>query len=124
MGKKSVGRKVANNQALATARQLRVGARKLNLVAASIRGKKCSDALNILKFSRKRIANDVIKVLESAIANAENNHNLDIDKLYVSEASVGNAITMKRWMARGRGRGSKILKPFSKLRIIVTQGEE
>ncbi len=123
MGKKSAGRKVAANQALATARQLRVGAYKLNLVAASIRGKTCSDALNILRFSRKRIANDVIKVLESAIANAENNHNLDIDKLYVSEASVGNAITMKRWMARGRGRGSKILKPFSKLRIVVTQGE-
>ncbi|HOU66944.1 MAG TPA: 50S ribosomal protein L22, partial [Thermomonas sp.] len=97
---------------------------KLNLVAGLIRGKKVGDALNILTFSKKAMAIDVRKVLASAIANAENNHNLDVDALVVKEASVGKAMTMKRFHTRGRGKSTRILKPFSEITIIVRQPQE
>src|SRR3546814_6545480 len=97
---------------------------KLNLVAALIRGRKVEDAMNILAFSKKAMAVDVRKVLASAIANAENNHNLDVDTLVISEASVGKRLTMKRFHARGRGQSTRILKPFSRVRIRVREQEE
>ena len=124
MGKASAPRRVADNEALAVGTTIRGSAQKLNLVAALIRGKKAEDALNILTFSTKGMAGDVRKVLASAIANAENNHNLDVDSLFVAEASVGKALTMKRFMARGRGKSSRILKPFSRLRIVVRERQE
>ena len=121
MGKRENPRRVADNEARAVVRMLRTSPQKLNLVAASIRGKKAEDALNQLTFSRKRIAQDVKKALESAIANAENNHNLDVDELIVAEAYVGKNLVMKRWRPRARGRVGKILKPFSQLTIVVRQ---
>lgn len=124
MGKASAPRRVGDNEALAVGTTIRGSAQKLNLVAALIRGKKAEDALNILTFSTKGMAPDVRKVLASAIANAENNHNLDVDSLVVAEASVGKALTMKRFMARGRGKSSRILKPFSRLRIVVRESQE
>jgi large subunit ribosomal protein L22 len=124
MGKASAPRRVADNEALAVGTTIRGSAQKLGLVAALIRGKKAEDALNILKFSTKGMAEDVRKVLASAIANAENNHNLDVDSLFVAEASVGKALTMKRFMARGRGKSSRIIKPFSRLRIVVREAQE
>jgi large subunit ribosomal protein L22 len=124
MGKASAPRRVADNEALAVGTTIRGSAQKLGLVAALIRGKKAEDALNILKFSTKGLAEDVRKVLASAIANAENNHNLDVDSLVVAEASVGKALTMKRFMARGRGKSSRIIKPFSRLRIVVREQQE
>jgi large subunit ribosomal protein L22 len=124
MGKASSPRRVADNEALAVGTTIRGSAQKLGLVAALIRGKKAEDALNILKFSTKGMADDVRKVLASAIANAENNHNLDVDSLVVAEASVGKALTMKRFMARGRGKSSQIIKPFSRLRIVVREQQE
>jgi len=124
MGKASAPRRVADNEALAVGTTIRGSAQKLGLVAALIRGKKAEDALNILKFSTKGMADDVRKVLASAIANAENNHNLDVDSLVVAEASVGKALTMKRFMARGRGKSSQIIKPFSRLRIVVREQQE
>jgi len=124
MGKASAPRRVADNEALAVGTTIRGSAQKLGLVAALIRGKKAEDALNILKFSTKGMAEDVRKVLASAIANAENNHNLDVDSLDVAEASVGKALTMKRFMARGRGKSSRIVKPFSRLRIVVREQQE
>eukprot|EP01035_Chromulina_nebulosa_P013083 gene13083-17404_t len=124
MGKASAPRRVADNEALAVGTTIRGSAQKLGLVAALIRGKKAEDALNILKFSTKGMAEDVRKVLASAIANAENNHNLDVDSLVVAEASVGKALTMKRFMARGRGKSSRIIKPFSRLRIVVREQQE
>ncbi len=124
MGKPTSPRRVADNQALATNTNVRGSAQKLNLVAALIRGKKAEDALNILKFSTKAMAVDVRKVLASAIANAENNHNLDVDALVVAEASVGKSLTMKRFHTRGRGKSTQILKPFSRVRIIVEEREE
>ena len=124
MGKASAPRRVADNEALAVGTTIRGSAQKLNLVAALIRGKKAEDALNILTFSTKGMAGDVRKVLASAIANAENNHNLDVDSLFVAEASVGKALTMKRFMARGRGKSSRIVKPFSRLRIVVREQQE
>ena len=124
MGKASAPRRVADNEALAVGTTIRGSAQKLGLVAALIRGKKAEDALNILKFSTKGMAEDVRKVLASAIANAENNHNLDVDSLVVAEASVGKALTMKRFMARGRGKWSRIIKPFSRLRIVVREQQE
>ena len=124
MGKASAPRRVADNEALAVGTTIRGSAQKLNLVAALIRGKKAEDALNILTFSTKGMAGDVRKVLASAIANAENNHNLDVDSLFVAEASVGKALTMKRFHARGRGKSTRILKPFSRVRIIVRETEE
>jgi large subunit ribosomal protein L22 len=124
MGKASAPRRVADNEALAVGTTIRGSAQKLGLVAALIRGKKAEDALNILKFSTKGMAEDVRKVLASAIANAANNHNLDVDSLVVAEASVGKALTMKRFMARGRGKSSRIIKPFSRLRIVVREQQE
>ena len=124
MGKPKSERGLADNEAKAVLRMLRVSPQKLNLVAAQIRGKKVASALADLTFSRKRIAADVKKALESAIANAENNHDLDVDSLVVSEAHVGKAVVMKRWRARARGRVGKIQKPFSNLTIIVREVEE
>ena len=124
MGKQSAPRRVGDNEALAVGTTIRGSAQKLGLVAALIRGCKVEDALNILSFSTKGMAPEVRKVLASAIANAENNHNLDVDSLFVQEASVGKALTMKRFMARGRGKSSRIVKPFSRLRIVVREREE
>ena len=124
MGKLSKGRKLGDNEALAMARILRVSAQKLNLVAGLIRGKRVEAALAELAFSRKGIAPEVKKVLEAAIANAENNHDLDVDSLMVSEASVGRSFVMKRFRARARGRTGRIQKPYSRLRIVVREMEE
>jgi large subunit ribosomal protein L22 len=124
MGKPSAPRRVGENEALAVGTTIRGSAQKLGLVAALIRGRKVEDALNILKFSKKGMADDVRKVLASAIANAENNHNLDVDALIVQEASVGKALSMKRFQARARGKSSRIVKPFSRLRIVVREHEE
>lgn len=124
MGKPSSPRRVGEKEALSVGTTIRGSAQKLNLVAALIRGKKAEDAMNILSFSSKAMARDARKVLASAIANAENNHNLDVDSLVVAEASVGKAITMKRFTTRARGRSSQILKPFSRLRIVVREQEE
>jgi len=121
MGKPSKKRNLPDNSAMALDRSVRSSAQKLNLVATSIRGMQASKALIQLEFSKKRIASDVKKVLQSAIANAENNHNLDIDKLVVSEAYVGKALVMKRFRPRARGRGGKILKPISNLTVIVKE---
>src|SRR5499426_1061849 len=123
MGKKTRARDLAENEAKAVARNIRVSPQKLNLVAALIRGKKVATALADLQFSRKRIAIDVKKCLESAIANAENNHDLEVDDLVVAEAHVGNGIVMKRFAPRGRGRSGRIYKPFSHLTIVVRQVE-
>lgn len=124
MGKKSSPRRIADNEALAICKMVRISPQKLNLVAGLIRGKKVEKALADLTFSKKRIAADVKKVLESAIANAENNHGLDVDSLVVAEASVGKSLVMKRFRPRARGRTGKILKPFSRIRILVRQVEE
>jgi large subunit ribosomal protein L22 len=124
MGKPKSPRRVADNEALAVGTQIRGSAQKLNLVAALIRGRRAEEARNILTFSKKAMAVDVKKVLESAIANAENNHNLDVDSLVVAEASVGKSISMKRWTPRARGRSSRIVKPFSRVRIVVREQEE
>ena len=124
MGKQSAPRRVGEKEALAVGTTIRGSAQKLNLVAGLIRGRKAEDAMNILSFSNKAMAVDARKVLASAIANAENNHNLDVDALVVAEASVGKAITMKRFTTRARGKSSRILKPFSRLRIVVRETEE
>lgn len=121
MGKAANPRALADTEAKAVARMLRVSPQKLNLVAQLIRGKKVSTALADLEFSRKRIARDVRKCLESAIANAENNHDLDVDDLVVSQAFVGKALVMKRFHARARGRAGRVEKPFSNLTIIVRE---
>ncbi len=121
MGKAKAERALKDNEAKAVARTLRVSPQKLNLVAQMIRGKKVSAALADLTFSRKRISDAVKKTLESAIANAENNHNLDVDSLVVAEAFVGKSIVMKRFHARGRGRASRVEKPFSHLTIVVRE---
>ena len=124
MGQKSKPRRLGDNEAMAVARMLRGSPQKLNLVAAGIRGMKVEKALTALEFSPKKAARDVRKVLQSAIANAENNHSLDVDSLFVAEATVGKALVMKRFRARARGRSSQILKPFSRLRIIVRESGE
>ncbi|MEQ8658202.1 MAG: 50S ribosomal protein L22 [Hyphomicrobiales bacterium] len=124
MGKASRERSLADNEAKAVVRRLRISPQKLNLVATMIRGKKVDKALADLTFSRKRIAVDVKKALESAIANAENNHDLDVDNLVVAQAFVGKALVMKRWQPRARGRVGKIVKPFSNLTIVVREVEE
>jgi large subunit ribosomal protein L22 len=124
MGQAKNPRRVAENEALAVATMIRGSAQKLNLVAQMIRGKRVEEALNILQFSTKGMAIDARKVLASAIANAENNHNLDVDSLVVAEASVGKSITMKRFAARARGRGTRIEKPFSRLRIVVREASQ
>jgi len=124
MGKKSQERALSENEAMAFAKHLRTSPQKLNLVAQTIRGSSCETALASLTFSHRRIAEDVKKVLQSAIANAENNHQLDVDRLFVAEASVGKDIVMKRWRARARGRTGRILKPFSNIRVVVREREE
>ncbi|MFM9943496.1 MAG: 50S ribosomal protein L22 [Hyphomicrobiaceae bacterium] len=121
MGKPKRERSLEDNEAMAVAKNLRVSPQKLNLVAQMIRGKKVEKALAELEFSRKRIANDVKKCLMSAVANAENNHSLDVNDLVVAEAWVGKNLVMKRFHARGRGRGSRILKPFSQLTVVVRE---
>jgi large subunit ribosomal protein L22 len=123
MSKPAKGRRRADNEAQAVARAVRVSPRKLNLVAQLIRGKDASKALAELTFSKRRIAVTVKKVLQAAIANAENNHQLDVDRLYVAEAHVGKAFQMRRWHARGRGRSAGIVKPFSHLTVIVRERE-
>src|SRR3979411_351531 len=123
MGKKARERELPENEAKAVAKMLRISPQKLNLVAQMIRGKKVASALADLEFSRKRIAKDVRKCLESAIANAENNHDLDVDDLVVALAHVGKGLVMKRFHARGRGRAGKILKPFSHLTRVVRRVE-
>ena len=124
MGKPKSERRLDETEAKAVARNLRGSAQKLNLVCQTIRGKSAEAALSELTFSKRRIAQDVKKVLQSAIANAENNHDLDVDDLVVAEASVGKRMVMKRWRARARGRVGKIQKPFSQIRIVVRQREE
>jgi large subunit ribosomal protein L22 len=124
MGKEKNPRRVGENEALAVGGQIRGSAQKLNLVAGLIRGRKAGDAMNILQFSPKAMAVDVRKVLASAIANAENNHNLDVDSLVVAEASVGKSLSMKRFATRARGRSTRIVKPFSRIRVVVREQEE
>ena len=124
MGKEQNPRRVAENEAFAKTKMLRTSPQKLNLVAQLIRGKKVDKALADLTFSHKRIAGDVKKCLQSAIANAENNHNLDVDNLIVAEAWVGKNLVMKRGRPRARGRYGKIMKPFSEITIKVRQVEE
>tara|TARA_B000000437_G_scaffold56114_1_gene40187 strand:- start:596 stop:976 length:381 start_codon:yes stop_codon:yes gene_type:complete len=119
MNKKT--KEISKPTSRAIGKMIRISPYKLNLEAKSIRGKKVDDALSYLEFSKKRISNTVKDTLESAIANAENNHALDIDKLYVDEAFVGKNMVMKRWRARARGRAAKILKPFSQLTIILKE---
>jgi len=124
MGKQKRDRVLKDNEARARTSMIRVSAQKLNLVAQLIRGKKVAAALADLTFSRKRIARDVKKTLESAVANAENNHDLDVDSLVVAEAHVGNAMMLKRWTPRARGRVGRIRKRFSHLTIVVREVEE
>lgn len=124
MAKSGHSRRKLPNEALAKVRMIRISPQKLNLVAQMIRGKPVEKALADLEFSRKRIAGDVRKCLQSAIANAENNHGLDIDSLIVAEAYVGKNLVMKRIRARARGRSARILKPFSELTIVVRELEE
>lgn len=124
MGKKQSPRKVAENEALAVGRMMRTSTQKLNLVAESIRGKDVNDALLELTFSKRRIAREVRKVLQSAVGNAEENHGLDIDNMFVAEASVGKHMVMKRWRARARGRVGRVVKPFSRIRIVLREREE
>ena len=124
MGKEQNPRRVADNEAMAKTKMLRTSPQKLNLVAAMIRGKKVDKALADLTFSKRRIAGDVKKCLQSAIANAENNHNLDVDSLIVAEAWVGKNMVMKRGRPRARGRFGKIMKPFSEITIKVRQAGE
>jgi large subunit ribosomal protein L22 len=124
MGKEKRARTLGDKEAQAVRRMMRVSPQKLNLVAGLIRGKKVSAALADLEFSQKRISGEVRKVLQSAIANAENNHDLDVDNLVVAEAHVGKALVMKRFSPRARGRAARILKPFSNLTVVVREVEE
>jgi len=124
MGKQAHESRLGENEAMAVGRNIRVSPRKLGVVAGLIRGKRVEAALSELTFSKRRIAKDVRKVLQSAIANAENNHQLDVDRLVVAEASVGKGLVMRRFHARARGRGAKILKPFSHITIVVREREE
>ncbi len=124
MGKPKHERRLSESEAIAVTRNIRISPQKLNLVAESIRGKSAEAALSELTFSKRRIAIDVKKTLQSAIANAENNHQLDVDRLFVAEASVGKAIVMKRFRPRARGRAGRIMKPFSHLTVVVREREE
>ena len=124
MGKEKNKRRELDNEAKVVLKNVRVSPQKLNLVAQMIRNQSASKALSILQFSKRRISNDVEKALRSAIANAENNHGLDVDSLVIVEASVGKGMVMKRFRARAKGRGAKILKPFSNMRIVVREAEE
>lgn len=123
MSKTSAPRRLGDTEASATLRAVRVSPQKLNLVASSIRGKSAETALSTLAFSPRRISNDVKKLLQSAIANAENNHQLDVDRLVVSEATVGKSFVMRRWRARARGRVGRIEKPYSNITIVVRERE-
>lgn len=124
MGKPKTERRLAEDEARAVSRIVRTSPQKLNLVAQSIRGKDAGDALAALTFSTRRVAGEVRKVLESAIANAENNHQLDVDRLFVKEATVGKTMVLKRFRARARGRVGRIKKPFSNITVIVKEREE
>ena len=124
MGKQSNPRSLADSEARSVVRNLRISPQKLNLVATMIRGMDVNKAIAALSFSRRRIAGDVKKALQSAIANAENNHSLDVDRLFVKEAHVGKGLVMKRFRARAKGRGARILKPFSHLTVIVGERGE
>jgi len=124
MGKPAAERRLAETEAAASMRGMRTSPRKLNLVAQTIRGKTASAALAELAFSRRRIARDVRKVLQAAIANAENNHQLDVDRLFVKEATVGRALVLKRFHTRGRGRSARVEKMFAHLTVIVREGAE
>ncbi len=124
MGKPKYPRRLSETEAIAVARNLRVSPQKLNLLAQSIRGKSAEAALSELTFSKRRIAGDVKKTLQSAIANAENNHQLDVDRLYVAEATVGKSFIIKRFRPRARGRVGRIVKPFSNLTVVVREREE
>ena len=124
MGKPSAERRLGDNEASAFQRAIRISPRKLNLVAAMIRGKTAQIALAELTFCRRRIANDVKKVLQAAIANAENNHQLDVDRLYVKEATVGRAFVMRRFHTRGRGRSARVEKYFAHLTVVVRERAE
>ena len=124
MGKKSADRRLADNEASAYGHMIRTSPRKLNVVAQSIRGKDCGTALAELTFSKRRVAGEVKKVLQSAIANAENNQQLDVDRLFVAEATAGRAMVMKRWNPRARGRVARIVKPFSNLTVVLREREE
>lgn len=124
MSKKATERKLAPNEAKAVINRLRVSPRKLNMVASMIRGRDVNSALTQLTFSSKRISDDVKKALQSAIANAENNHNLNVDELYVKEAYVGKNLVMKRMHTRARGRSARILRPFANLTLVLREKEE
>ncbi len=124
MSKRAMPRRLSDSEAKAMVRGIRVSPRKLNLVAQSIRGKDAATALSVLTFSKRRIARDVKKALQAAIANAENNHQLDVDRLYVAEASVGKSLVMKRFRPKARGRAGRIIKPLSRLTIVVREREE
>ncbi len=124
MGRRAGPFNLPESDAKAAARLLRISPQKLNLVAATIRGRNVGEALATLAFSRKRIAGEVKKVLEAAVANAENNHQLDVDRLYVAEAFVGKSMVMKRWRPRARGRVGRIERPFSRLTVVVREREE
>jgi large subunit ribosomal protein L22 len=124
MGKPSFQRRLADNEAMAMVRSLRTSPQKLNEVVKTIRGKTADAALAELSFSRRRIASDVKKALQAAIANAENNHQLDVDRLYVSEATVGKSLVLRRFRPKARGRVGRIIKPFSRLTIVVREREE
>ena len=121
MGQSANPRRLSDTEALASAKMIRTSARKLNIVAQMIRGKSASAALASLVFCERRVAHEVKKVLQAAIANAENNHQLDVDRLIVSQATVGRALVMKRFHTRGRGRSARVEKPFSNLTVIVTE---
>jgi large subunit ribosomal protein L22 len=124
MGKPERERSLADNEAKAVGRMIRTSQYKLNLVAGLIRGKRVERAMADLTFSRKRIAGEVLKILKSAVANAENNHNLDVDDLVVTQAWTGKDLVLKRFHARGRGRGARVMKPFSELTIVVREQPE
>src|SRR5512134_3467507 len=124
MGKPAGQRRLADNEAMAYGKQLRTSPRKLNLVVETIRGKSCERALAELQFTQRRIGGEVRKLLQSAIANAENNHQLDVDRLYVAEATVGRSLVMKRFTPRARGRAARIEKAFSHLRLVVRERGE
>ncbi|HCI48539.1 MAG: 50S ribosomal protein L22, partial [Alphaproteobacteria bacterium RIFCSPLOWO2_01_FULL_45_8] len=124
MSKKSLPRQLSDKQALASAKAIRTSPQKLGLIADLIRHKSVNEALAQLTFSKRRVSGEVKKVLSSAVANAENNHQLDIDRLFVMRVEVGKAFVLKRFMARAKGRGAKILKPYSNIKIVVEQREE
>lgn len=124
MGKKALPRQLEDSEAMAYAKNIRCSPQKLNLLAQIIRGKKCEEALSVLRFSKKRVAGSVAKLLQSAIANAENNHQLDVDHLVIAEATVGKTLVMKRLRTRARGRGARIEKPYSNMRLIVRESKE